>query len=98
MRDGVCRKPPGGRSKSKRYDPTLLNAPVVILILEDERAINAGGTNVGICGQNMNLVANSLGLGVCWVRFATAPRPRPRVGESQRFTVPSRSVDQGPAP
>jgi len=54
-----------------RREPVLHGAPAVILILEDQRAVSAGGINVGICGQNMTLVANSLGLGACWVGFTT---------------------------
>jgi nitroreductase/NAD-dependent dihydropyrimidine dehydrogenase PreA subunit len=44
------------------------NAPVVILILGDERAPNYE-INIGICGQNMNLVANSLGIKAFWNGF-----------------------------
>jgi nitroreductase len=62
----------GMSSVAQRNGPTLLEAPVAILILEDERAVSAGGVNIGICGQNMNLAAHSLGLGVCWVGMATA--------------------------
>ncbi len=60
----------GMGSIAKRYGPVLLDAPCVIYILEDERAISAGGINIGIAGQNMTLVANSLGLGSCWNGFA----------------------------
>jgi nitroreductase/ferredoxin len=78
----------GLTSQAKRYGPTLLNAPAVILILEDERAINAGGINVGICGQNMNLVANSLGLGCCWVGFATVAGQIPPLAEKLGIVPP----------
>ena len=46
-----------------------LNAPAVILLLADERAIGNPQLNIGICGQNMNLVANSLGIKACWSGF-----------------------------
>jgi len=49
--------------------PVLLKAPVVILIAGDTRAISGPEINIGICGQNMNLVANSLGIRACWVGF-----------------------------
>jgi nitroreductase/NAD-dependent dihydropyrimidine dehydrogenase PreA subunit len=49
--------------------PVLLNAPVVIVIAADTRAISGPEINIGICGQNMNLVANSLGIRACWVGF-----------------------------
>lgn len=54
---------------AKKYGPPTLNAPCIIMILADERAIGGMQTNVGICGQNMNLVANSLGIKACWVGF-----------------------------
>ena len=46
-------------------------APVVILILGDERA-PIMEVNIGICGQNMNLVANSLGFKAFWNGFLAA--------------------------
>ncbi len=51
--------------------PVFLNAPVVIFIAGDERAIGGRELATGICGQNMNLVANSLGIKSCWVGFST---------------------------
>ncbi|MHA1256536.1 MAG: nitroreductase family protein [Promethearchaeota archaeon] len=45
-------------------------APVVILILGDERAPSLE-LNIGICGQNMNLVANSIGIKAFWNGFLT---------------------------
>ena len=47
----------------------LLNAPALIIISGDTRAIGGPELNVGICGQNMNLVANSLGIKACWIGF-----------------------------
>ncbi len=61
----------GMRSPGRLHGPVLHGAPVAILMLEDQRAVSAGGINIGICGQNMTLVANSLGLGACWVGFVT---------------------------
>ncbi len=49
--------------------PVFQNAPAFIINLGDERANGGPEINVGICGQNMTLVANSLGLGACWVGF-----------------------------
>lgn len=78
----------GMGSAAKRNGPVLLNAPVVVLILEDERGISAGGINIGICGQNMNLAANSLGLGVCWVGFATVAGLIPPLAEKLGIEPP----------
>lgn len=55
---------------ARRYGPVFLGAPAVILIACDERAISGPEINAGITGQNMSLVANSLGLRSCWVGFS----------------------------
>jgi nitroreductase/Fe-S-cluster-containing hydrogenase component 2 len=55
---------------ARRNLPVFLNAPVVILICCDERSIGGPEINAGICGQNMTLVANSLGIRACWVGFS----------------------------
>ncbi|MBI4595698.1 MAG: nitroreductase family protein, partial [Candidatus Tectomicrobia bacterium] len=47
--------------------PIFLNAPAVILMACDDRAIGGPQLAAGICRQNMNLVANSLGIKSCWV-------------------------------
>lgn len=57
-------------SVARQVLPVFLKAPVVILIAIDERAIGGPEIAAGICGQNMNLVALSLGLGACWVGFS----------------------------
>jgi len=49
-----------------------LGAPALILMLGDDRAIAGPELNIGICGQNMNLVANSLGIKACWNGFIAA--------------------------
>ncbi|MDY6917506.1 MAG: nitroreductase family protein [Chloroflexota bacterium] len=60
----------GAGAIARRYSPTFLNAPAVILVAADDRAIDHPKIAMGICGQNMNLAANALGLGACWVGFA----------------------------
>jgi nitroreductase len=54
----------------QRSVPVFLNAPAVILIACDDRSIGGREIPTGICGQNMNLVANSLGIKACWVGFS----------------------------
>ena len=46
-----------------------LGAPAIILLLGDKRAIGAPEISIGICGQTMNLVANSLGIKATWSGF-----------------------------
>ncbi len=58
----------GTMAKHAELYPSM-DAPVVILLLADNRAIGSADLNLGICGQNMNLVANSLGIKACWVGF-----------------------------
>jgi len=52
----------------KENVPPSLGAPAVILLLGDERAISRPQLNIGICGQTMNLVAESkLGIEYPWI-------------------------------
>ncbi|MEW6267508.1 MAG: nitroreductase family protein [Thermodesulfobacteriota bacterium] len=60
----------GAGSVARRYGPTFLNAPAVILIACDDRAIGGPQIQAGLAGQNMNLAALSLGLGFCWLGFS----------------------------
>ena len=46
-----------------------LGAPAAILIAGDVRGIGDPKLPYGICGQNMCLAANSLGIGSCWLGF-----------------------------
>ena len=55
---------------ARKETPASLGAPAVILIAADVRGIGRPGDILfGICGQNMCLAANSLGLGSCWLGF-----------------------------
>jgi nitroreductase len=56
-------------SIAAKHMPASLKAPCVILLCADKRAISGQHLNIGICGQNMNLVANSLGIKACWCGF-----------------------------
>lgn len=51
--------------------PVFLNAPCVIFVAGNNNMFNPD-VQVGIAGQNMNIVAQSLGLGVCWSGFGAA--------------------------
>jgi len=56
--------------------PTYLGAPCVIFIGTNDELF-APDLHAGIAGQNMNIVAQSLGLGMCWSGFGTAPEYNP---------------------
>ena len=45
-------------------------APTVILLLMDTRGIGTPEIDIGICGTNIVLAAQSLGLGTCWIGFS----------------------------
>jgi len=49
--------------------PASLGAPCMIILAADSRSIGPAELSIGICGQNMNLVANSLGIKACWAGF-----------------------------
>jgi nitroreductase/ferredoxin len=69
--------------------PASLNAPCVILLAGDSRAISGPQLNIGICGQNMNLVANSLGIKACWNGFLVpgVPAIAEEIGLSPNWSV-----------
>lgn len=50
--------------------PVFLNAPCVIFVGASDNMFSPD-LQVGIAGQNMNIVANSLGLGMCWSGFGS---------------------------
>jgi nitroreductase/NAD-dependent dihydropyrimidine dehydrogenase PreA subunit len=82
----------GMGSISRKNGPALLAAPAVILILGDERAIAGPEINAGICGQNMNLVCNSLGIKSCWVGFASVVNQVPPIKEKLGIEYPWRII------
>jgi len=45
-------------------------APTVIVLLMNKRGIGTPEIDIGICGTNIVLAAQSLGLGTCWVGFS----------------------------
>jgi nitroreductase/ferredoxin len=68
--------------------PVFLNAPALIVIAGDTRAISGPDINVGICGQNMNLVANSLGIRACWLGFVQVVNMLPPLLEKLGLKAP----------
>ena len=67
--DGMYQNDEGIPAVARKDLPVSLDAPCVILLAADSRAISGTQLNIGICGQNMNLVANSLGIKACWCGF-----------------------------
>lgn len=81
-----------GKSIVHRVNPVLLGAPVVILIAADERSIGGPQMQVGICGQNMILVANSLGIKATWVGFVAVCNIIPSIMEKLGLKEPFRII------
>ena len=68
--------------------PVFLDAPVVILMACDDRSIGGPQIQAGICGQNMNLAALSLGLGFCWIGFSQVIEMLPELKEKLGLEMP----------
>jgi nitroreductase len=77
-----------GTGLVNRVRPVLLGAPVVILIAADSRAIGGPQMQVGICGTNMVLVANSFGIGATWVGFVAVCNGVPSIKEKLGLQYP----------
>ena len=58
----------GFRCTATKELPVFLNAPCVIFLGGNEK-LNDATLEIGICGENMNIAAASLGLGFCWTNF-----------------------------
>ncbi len=56
----------------KEPQSVFFNAPTAILILGHKQYISDMAFGTGVCGQNIVLAAHSLGLGTCYVGFATS--------------------------
>jgi len=77
-----------GTGLHNRVSPVLLGASVVILIAADSRSIGGPQIQVGICGTNMVLVANSLGLKATWVGFVAVCNMVPSIMEKLGLKEP----------
>ena len=81
-----------GKSMYNRVNPPGLGAPVMIVIAADTRAIGGHQMQIGICGENMNLVANSLGIKATWAGFPctainVVPAIKEKVGVKPPFVA-----------
>jgi hypothetical protein len=78
----------GCGSIARKNGTVFLDAPVVILMACDDRSIGGPQIQAGICGQNMNLAAMSLGLGFCWVGFSQVIEMIPELKEKLGLADP----------
>jgi nitroreductase/NAD-dependent dihydropyrimidine dehydrogenase PreA subunit len=67
--------------------PVFFHAPCIIFMGANQK-LNDPATAIGICGENMNLVAASLGLGVCWSNFGRAVNFIPEIRSKLGFDDP----------
>ena len=72
------------RTVARRELPIFLSAPCIIFMAGNDK-LTFPDLNVGICGQNMNLVALSLGLGFCWSNFGAVVTHVPEIKERLGF-------------
>jgi len=69
--------------------PSYLNPPAVIFLATNDKAA-APDLQAGICGQNMNLAAQALGLGFCWSGFGSMVENIPELKAKLGFEAPWR--------
>lgn len=85
-----------GQSVLPKVNPVLLGAPAVILLTGDSRAIGGPALQIGICGTNMILAANSFGLSATWVGFVgyamADPALMKKIGLEPPFSIISSIV------
>ncbi|MFN2427283.1 MAG: nitroreductase family protein [Candidatus Binatia bacterium] len=66
-------------------------APTVILLLMDKRGVGVPPIDIGICGTNIVLAAQSYGVGTCWVGFSKllgeSPEWRERLGVEDPYEI-----------
>lgn len=74
----------GFRAVAQRDLPIFFNAPCVIFMAGNDK-LSFPDTHIGICGQNMNLAALSLGLGFCWINFGAVVTHVPEIKEKLGF-------------
>jgi hypothetical protein len=69
--------------------PVYLNPPVVICLAVNDKAASPD-LQAGICGQNMNLTAQALGLGFCWSNFGASVENVPELKAKLGIEAPWR--------
>lgn len=74
---------------SRKELPVFLSAPVVIFIAGNDRMVGPE-LQAGIAGQNMNLAAQSLGIGCCWSGFGALVELIPPIKKNLGIRAPWR--------
>lgn len=77
----------GTRLIAKKENLSYIDAPCLIFIGSCERH-SSPGVHAGIAGENMNLVAASLGLGCCWSNFGAGVNHIPEIRSMLGFDPP----------
>ena len=85
----------GFRAVARKDLPVFFSAPCVIFMAGNDK-LAFPDAHIGICGQNMNLAALSLGLGFCWNNFGRevnhVPEIMEKLGFGQEWRVVSTAV------
>jgi nitroreductase len=80
-----------GKGVLPRNLKVYLGAPVLILLCADWRSAGGPDLQIGICGQNIVLAAQSLGLRTCYVSFArvlnSVPSVMQKLGLDDPFAI-----------
>ncbi|MBL4794040.1 MAG: nitroreductase family protein [Pseudomonadales bacterium] len=78
----------GLQQVAKRELGVWHGAPTVILLLSDTRGVGKPHLDLGIAGTNMDLAAHSMGLGSCWVSFASLLEYEPALKKKMGIDYP----------
>jgi len=81
----------GVRCIAKKELPIYFSAPVVIFLGLHER-LNDPNMHAGICGQNMTMAANALGLGAVWSNFGAGVNFIPELKAKLGYEDPSWTI------
>jgi len=81
----------GAKCVANKELPIFMGAPVVIFLAGSDRMVGPE-LQAGIAGQNMNLVAQSLGIGSCWSGFGAMVAMIPELNERLGIQEPWRIV------
>jgi len=81
----------GAKCVADKELPIFMGAPAVIFLAGSDRMVDPE-LHAGIAGQNMNLVAQSLGIGLCWSGFGAMVAKIDKLKEKLGIREPWRIV------